>query len=125
MSKVSVENISYHTFDVSGEPASIGTRWEKWLRGFKRFAIAKGVTDDVQKKNLLLVCAGPEVQDLYDGLNPGDDDDDDETEEGEEAVSKFQATVDLLTGHFVPQVNVPFERHLFKQMSPEIGESVL
>ncbi|KAK7085865.1 hypothetical protein SK128_010729, partial [Halocaridina rubra] len=54
-------------------PASIGTKWTKWLRGFKRF---------VQKKNLLLVCPGPEVQELYDGLNP-DDKDDDEEEEGE------------------------------------------
>ena len=125
---LSLENISYHPFDLAADPASLGSRWEKWLRGFKRFAIAKGIKDDFQKKNLLLVCAGPEVQDLYDGLHPDDDVDEVRlTQTGgssQELPSKFQEAVDILSSHFVPQVNVPFERHLFKQMSPEVGENV-
>ena len=122
---MALDNLSYQSFDVSGEPASVGSRWEKWLRGFKRFAIAKGIKDDVQLKNLLLVCAGQEVQDLYDGLHSNDSDDNSEEEGEDEGTPRFQATVDLLTSHFVPQVNVPFERHLFKQMSPDLGESIL
>ena len=124
MAKINIDSITYSTFDITGELASIGNRWSTWLRGFKQYAISRGVTDDIQKKNLLLVCAGPEVQELYDGLNPEDDVDEAEIEEGEET-SKFQATVDILSKHFQPQVNVPFERHLFKQMTPEVGESVL
>ena len=142
MAKVNIDNLNYSSFDIGGEPASIGTRWAKWLRGFKRFAIAKGVTDDFQKKNLLLVCAGPEVQDLYDGLNPEDDIDAVSARPtpntstpgagtgpgaggGGGSTSEFDEVVDILTKHFEPQVNVPFERHLFKQMTPEVGESTL
>ena len=57
------------------------------------------------------MCAGPQVQELYDGLNLDDDvdDDDGDAEEGGETTSKFQATVDILSRHFEPQVNIPFE----------------
>ena len=33
-------------FDLSGETSSIGQRWQKYLKGFRRFASAKGVTND-------------------------------------------------------------------------------
>ncbi|KAK7065473.1 hypothetical protein SK128_002965, partial [Halocaridina rubra] len=95
MAKVNIDSLSYSTFEITCEPASIDTRWKKWLRGFKHLAITKGITDYVQKKNLLLVCTGPEDQELYGGLNPDDGDDDEE--EGE-TTSKF-----ILSKHFEPQ----------------------
>ena len=61
MTKITLENIGYHPFDVSGESTSKGSRWKEWLHDLKHDAIARGVTADVQKKNLLLVCAGTEV----------------------------------------------------------------
>ena len=60
---------------------------------------------------------------MYDGLDP--DDDGNGEEEGREMTLKLQATVDTLSRHFEPQVNVPFEHHLFKQMTPVVGESIL
>ena len=58
-----------------------------------------------------------EIPGPYDGLNPED-------VEGDET-SDFEETVSILTDHFVPKVNIPFERHLFKQMQQEDGESVM
>lgn len=36
----------------------------------------------------------------------------------------FQATLRVLDYNFVPELNIPFERHLFRKISQESGETV-
>lgn len=36
----------------------------------------------------------------------------------------FQATLQVLDYNFVPKLNIPFERHLFRKISQESGETV-
>ena len=36
----------------------------------------------------------------------------------------FQATLQVLDYNFVPELNIPFERHLFRKISQESGETV-
>lgn len=36
----------------------------------------------------------------------------------------FQATLQVLDYNFVPELNIPFERHLFTKISQESGETV-
>ena len=57
-------------FDV--RTARVGTTWPKWRRGFEYFLSASGITMDGQKRALLLHCAGPDVQELYETLEDKD-----------------------------------------------------
>ena len=71
----------------------------------------KGVSDDAPKRALFLHVAGMDVQEIYFTLA------------GEDA-SGFAATVKVLDDYFAPKTNVPFERHLFRQIAQESGETV-
>ena len=43
---------------------------------------------------------------------------------GEGEGTDFEATLKVLDDYFVPKANIPFERHLFRQISQENGETV-
>ena len=62
---------------------------------------AKGVENITQKCALLLHCGGPEVQDVT--KNGADD--------------EFETAMNKLDNYFTPAVNVPYEQHLFRQMT--------
>ena len=102
------------TFDC-GETQNIGSRWKRWLRAFEFFAEGKGIGDAKQKRSLLLHAAGMPVQDIYHTLTVADP--------GEES-DVYKETVKALDGYFTPQVNVPFERHVFRNMEQKSNESV-
>ena len=42
------------SFDIHGDPTTVGASWKKWKHSFKLFACGKGVTDAAEKKALLL-----------------------------------------------------------------------
>ena len=67
---------------------------------------------DLQKVALLLHTGGTDFQELYYTL----------ISEGEE--KSLEESFEVLDDYFVPKVNVPFERHLFRQMSQVAGETV-
>ena len=73
-------------FDVHGD--KLGQTWQRWHRSFELYATGKDVTDEKQKKTLLLHCAGLDVQDIYFTL---------EEEEGDD---EYQKTVKTLKKHF-------------------------
>ena len=59
-------------FDVNSDPSSVGTEWKRWLRSFQLYADGKGLIivpdkDDnkVQRRALLLHCAGSVDQDIF------------------------------------------------------------
>lgn len=76
------------------------------------FLTAKGVTNDKQKVALLLHTGGLKLQELYFTL----------VNEDEE--KEFEDCVKTLDEYFVPKVNLPFERHQFRQMGQTSGEKV-
>ena len=66
----------------------------------------------MQRRALLLHCAGSDVQDLLDVLpNTG-------------GTRDYQKAEDVLTAHFVTQINTSYERHLFREMVQEENETV-
>lgn len=97
-------------FDPHGEANSVFHRWEKWTRSFDTFAIATGCTNDAQKRQLLLHCAGSDVQDIFYTL----------TETG----TSFAEAKSKLDEYFAPKKNVPYNRHMFRQASQGTDESV-
>ena len=76
------------------------------------YATRKGVSNDTQNRALLLDVAGIGVQEIYFTLD------------GEDGDASFEATLKVLDDHFVPRANIPFERHLFRQISQGIGETI-
>ena len=102
-------------FDPNGDINNVGFRWTKWLRGFRLYSLGKGVKDPDQLKALLLHSAGNEVQDIYftlEELDPG---------HGE---TVYEITCKLLSDHFSPLKNVPYERSLFRATSQQPNETV-
>ena len=72
----------------------------------------KGVKDDAQKQTLLLHAAGVDVQEIYFTLV------------SEEESATFGKTMKVLDYYFVPKAYVPFERHLFRNISQASDETV-
>ena len=72
--------------------------------------LAKGVSCDRQKVALLLHTAGTELQELCYTLAAT-----------EEELKPYTDVIKILDEYFVPKVNVPFERHVFRQMEQQNG----
>ena len=56
--------------------------------------------------------AGPDVQDIFDVLPDT------------EGPKDYQKAEDALNNHFVPQVNIPYERHQFREMVQNEDETI-
>ena len=71
-----------------------------------------GISDDTQKRALLLHYGGPEVDEIFDTLQDigGDKD--------------YKKAVEKLTAHFSPQVNVTYEVYNFWQAKQKDGENL-
>ena len=97
-------------FDAHGDQSNASERWKRWLRSFERYATASGCADPDQKKDLLLHCAGIDVQDIFDTLvvDP----------------VTYETTVRALTDYFTPMTNTSYSRHIFRQEKQKDGETV-
>ena len=100
-------------FEPRAEPHTSSVRWKRWKSSFDLYVLAKGIVEDRQKVALLLHTAGQEVQDFYDTLAGP-----------REELRDYKDVVELLDSYFVPKVNVPFKRHVFRQMEQQSHEKV-
>ena len=71
-----------------------------------------GITEDKQKRALLLHYGGPEVDEIFDTLQDVGEDKD------------YKKVVEKLTAHFSPQVNVTYEVYNFRQAKQKDGETL-
>lgn len=99
-------------FNPKEDPNTLAVRWKLWKRSFNPHLVAKGITKDEQKTALLLHTGGLNFQELYYTLLTGTE------------IKPFAVSMELLDNYFAPQLNVPFERHQFRQMEQASGESV-
>ena len=102
--------------DLQGSSAVVAERWKRWRRAFEYYCDAKGISTSAKKKSTLLHLLGMDVQDLFEDLAdpgpvPANDD-------------GFKEAMRKLDGHFKAELNVPYERHVFRQMVPQSGESI-
>ena len=108
----SVDVGSLVAFDMKGDLNGISQRWKKWRRSFCLYLMGKGVTDDKQKRALLLHAAGIDVHEIHFTLV------------SEEESATFKETMNMLDDYFIPKSNVAFERHLFRQIAQVSDETV-
>ena len=99
-------------FSVSQDPASAASRWKKWVRTFQFYLDATGIAYPRQKKALLMHSVGPEVQDIADTLVTEDN-----------PLDTVEATLEALATYFAPQMNIRYERVLFRKIRQESGET--
>ena len=91
--------------------ASLAKRWDNWLRDFSMYVTASGITDDTQKRALLLYTAGSRVREVFATL----------TDTGQ--ADAFGTAKTKLTEYFQPQKNKRYEIYKFRNMKQEDGES--
>ncbi len=101
-------------FELKGDQNELSERWKRWKRSFDIYIRAKSVTNDSQKIALLLHSGGLEVQDLYFTLL-GD---------RSESDLNYEQVDKMLTDHFTPKRNIPYERHLFRKMQQQQNETI-
>lgn len=98
-------------FDMNLDPTALGPRWKRWMRSFELYVESQGINDSKRKTAMLLHRAGPDVQEIFDTLSPA--------EEGD----VYEAAKTVLNAHFAPKVNFTYERHVFRSITQEQGES--
>ena len=103
-----VPPFEFNTTDISG----LATKWLSWKASFEIFVVASGVTNDTQKRALLLHMGGGQLQKLFHTLpDTGDETD-------------YAECVQALNKYFEIRKNVPKERQNFLSVSPEGGETI-
>ena len=102
-------------FDTVGEPATLAQRWKTWKSEFELYVVASGVSDNTQKRALLLHLAGPQVRDIFNNSILAD-------VKGE--AKDYTKAMDALTNYFKPHKNVPMARQVFLAAKPTAGETI-
>ena len=102
--------VSPAPFKLLGEQTSLAQKWDQYVKRFDYYIKASGVTQDEQKRALLLHVSGEEVQDLFETL----------TDTG----TTYAHAIDKLNEYFSPKKNIAFERHVFRQSKQEEDETV-
>ena len=112
---MNVEFANINPFDCTGNSISVGPRWRRWKRSFEFFLEAKGITKEAQKTSLTFAlrwtgCTGHFC--YAERLGPAPN--------GE---TQYAKAMRMLYAHFLPQVNIPFEQHQFRQAKQEESET--
>ena len=102
--------------DLSGSASKVVERWRQWKRSYEYYIDGKRITQAGRKKSQLLHLTGLEVRDIFEDLvDPGpinattDD--------------VYKVCIRKLYAHFRADGNVPYERHVFRNVVPLSGES--
>ena len=102
--------------DLTGSSSQVAERWRQWKRSYQYYIDGKGNTNAGRKKAQLLHLAGMEVQDIFEDLpDPGP--------VSAEEDDVFKVCLRKLDAHFRAEDNVPYERHVFRQLAPTPGET--
>ena len=94
-----------HVFDTTGDITSLHQRWERWKDQFLIYFVASGVTNEPQKRALLLHIAGLDVQDIVRILPDAGD--------------TCDSVIASLCAYFKVKKNVTKERQGFLTPKPE------
>ena len=93
--------------DPVGDPTSLNQCWKTWKKRFETYLIALNITEDEQKRALLLYQAG---QAIFETL----------TETGED----YKTALAKLDEYFLPKKNVDYKTFQFQQATKKSDETV-
>ena len=96
--------------DLTGPVSEVADRWRKWKRAFEHERKSTDIDNVRKKTSQLLHFAGMEVQDIFGDLqDPGPI-----PEAGDNA---YKVAIRKLDSYFRAEENIPYERHVFRQLS--------
>ena len=122
MAAINIDLGGLQPFDCKGDATALAPRWKRWKSAFEYYSIGKGVANVAQKKALFLHSAGMDVQELFDtvpnppipGWHPPQP----------IPLNDYELAVLKLDSYFATKVNVPYERHIFRNLKQEDTETV-
>ena len=88
-------------FIFESDSGNVNKKWTEWKEDFDLYLSASGVTQEQQKRGLLLHLGGKELKKVYKTLKETDD--------------KYENIVEKLNNHFGTKKNIMYERFIFKQ----------
>ena len=109
---------TYPSFDCASEGK--GIRWTKWVaRLTNNVFVGYNITDEAQKKALILTYGGEDLNDIFDTLSADKITPVPNTDE-----TVFTKTVTALSDYFNPRQNVEFQRYQFRHTNQEQYETI-
>lgn len=117
MIKVDLGTGPLEQFQLDGDPTTQAARWRTWKQSVNIMITAKGVTDAKQKEAILLHVGGIRLQEVYFTLP-------DLTQEEGNNLDAYEKAIKKLDAYFEPKVNEAYERHKFRKLKQQQGESV-
>ena len=97
-------------FDPISEPSSLSQRWKNWTKRFQTYIAAMNITEDKQKRALLLYQAGEATQEIFETLaGTGED---------------YATAQEKLDAYFSPKKNVDYQIFQFRQAVQQSGETM-
>ena len=100
-----------NSFDAQRDASSQCQRWQRWLRSFELCGcVGCHRTDDTQKRQLLLHCAGESIQDMFFTLA--------------DTGNTYESAKAKITAYFTPRKNTSYNRHMFRKACQNDEESV-
>ena len=117
MIKIDLGTGPLEQFQFEGDPTTQASRWRTWKQSIQILITAKGVTDPKQKEAILLHVGGMRLQEVYFTLP-------DLTQDGWADLDAYEKAVKKLDAYFAPKVNEAYERHKFRKLKQQQGESV-
>ena len=97
-------------FDPLIDQTSLGQRWPSWMKQFETYLVATNITDDKQKRAMLLYQVGTETQEIFETFQDTGDD--------------YATAKAKLNEYFLPKKNVDFEIFQFRQVIQQAGKTV-
>ena len=101
---------AYHKFIVHGEPNTLFQRWNKWKRGFNNLMTAMNVSNQAQKRAMLLYFAGEQFLEIFDSLSA--------------TGTTYDSAISAFDGYVKPQKNTEFEIYKLRQAKQNPSESI-
>ena len=97
-------------FDPNSDQSLLSQRWKSWTKRFETYLIATNITNDTQKRAMLLYQAGSATQDIFETLS--------------DTGSDYATAKKKLDDYFSPKKNVDYEVFQFQQAQQLSGERV-
>ena len=102
-------------FHIREDPHNASKRWQEWSANLKRFVAASGISDEAQKREILLYTAGKEINEVYKEIHKPP---------AAGATPTLDEFITELSEHFAGRDNIVFLRYQFRCCHQMDGEAI-
>ena len=96
---------------VVDESSNLSKRWKLYREDFELFLLASGISNDHQKRAILLHASGKRICEIFSALN--------------NVGTSYKEACDKLDEYFLPKKNLIYERWTYRNEKQREGESTI